>query len=123
MIKNQLLTPFFPKRQLPVCTFFTYNLDTTIVFICASIGNVDLSDLLSSMDDQIAKAKEQALSRKDILDKVEKWKHSLEEENWLDEYERVMFYRNYMCLCKVMVYWLKHYQYPYLFVTIGHSYK
>ncbi|KAM7511851.1 hypothetical protein LguiB_010726 [Lonicera macranthoides] len=51
-------------------------------------GNVDLSDLLSSMDDQIAKAKEQALSRKDILDKVEKWKHSLEEENWLDEYER-----------------------------------
>ncbi|XP_028103482.1 65-kDa microtubule-associated protein 5 [Camellia sinensis] len=51
-------------------------------------GNVDLSDLLLSMDDQIAKAKEQALSRKDILDKVEKWKHASEEENWLDEYER-----------------------------------
>uniref|UniRef100_A0A5B7A2X2 Putative microtubule-associated protein 5 isoform X1 n=1 Tax=Davidia involucrata TaxID=16924 RepID=A0A5B7A2X2_DAVIN len=51
-------------------------------------GNVDLSDLLSRMDDEIAKAKEQALSRKDILDKVEKWKHASEEENWLDEYER-----------------------------------
>ncbi|KAI8026893.1 65-kDa microtubule-associated protein 5 [Camellia lanceoleosa] len=51
-------------------------------------GDVDLSDLLLSMDDQIAKAKEQALSRKDILDKVEKWKHASEEENWLDEYER-----------------------------------
>ncbi|KAK3022715.1 hypothetical protein RJ639_046699, partial [Escallonia herrerae] len=52
-------------------------------------GNIDLSDLLSSMDDQIAKAKEQALSRKDILDKVEKWRHASEEEIWLDEYERL----------------------------------
>ncbi|KAJ0102997.1 hypothetical protein Patl1_05731 [Pistacia atlantica] len=51
-------------------------------------GNVDLSDLLSSMDDQIAKAKEEALSRKDILDKVEKWKHASEEEKWLHEYEK-----------------------------------
>ncbi|XP_073311976.1 65-kDa microtubule-associated protein 5 [Primulina huaijiensis] len=51
-------------------------------------GNNDLSDLLSSMDDQVAKAKEQARSRKDILDKVEKWKHAADEESWLDEYER-----------------------------------
>lgn len=42
------------------------------------------------MDDQIAKAKEQALSRKDILEKVEKWKLASQEENWLDEYERVI---------------------------------
>lgn len=48
-----------------------------------------MSDLLSSMDDQITKAKEQALSRKDILDKVEKWKVASREENWLDEYETV----------------------------------
>lgn len=52
-------------------------------------GNVDLSDLLSSMDDQIAKARQDALSRKDILEKVEKWKHASEEEKWLDEYEKV----------------------------------
>ncbi|XP_024021141.1 65-kDa microtubule-associated protein 5 [Morus notabilis] len=51
-------------------------------------GSVDLSDLLSSMEDQIVKAKEQALSRKDILDKVEKWKFASEEEKWLDDYER-----------------------------------
>ncbi|KAH9752464.1 65-kDa microtubule-associated protein 5 [Citrus sinensis] len=51
-------------------------------------GNVDLSDLLSSMDDQIAKAKEESLSRKDILDKVEKWKHGAKEEQWLDDYEK-----------------------------------
>ncbi|KAJ6346808.1 hypothetical protein OIU76_003480 [Salix suchowensis] len=51
-------------------------------------GNVDMSDLLGSMDDQIIKAKEQALSRKDILDRVEKWKFASEEEQWLDEYEK-----------------------------------
>lgn len=51
-------------------------------------GNADMSELLASMDDQITKAKEQALSRKDILDKVEKWKFASEEEQWLDEYEK-----------------------------------
>ncbi|KAH9686479.1 65-kDa microtubule-associated protein 5 [Citrus sinensis] len=64
-------------------------------------GNVDLSDLLSSMDDQIAKAKEEALSRKDILDKVEKWKHGAEEEQWLDDYEKVnivgKLFGNFLC--------------------------
>ncbi|KAI3868034.1 hypothetical protein MKX03_035250 [Papaver bracteatum] len=51
-------------------------------------GNVDLSVLLAGMDDQIIKAKEQALSRKDILEKVEKWKFAVEEEAWLEDYER-----------------------------------
>ncbi|XP_059312341.1 65-kDa microtubule-associated protein 5 [Lycium ferocissimum] len=48
----------------------------------------DLSDLLSSMDDQVVKAKEQAASRKEVLDKVDKWKHASQEESWLDEYEK-----------------------------------
>lgn len=48
-----------------------------------------MSELLQSLDDQIRKAKEQALSRRDILDRVEKWKFAAEEEKWLDEYERV----------------------------------
>ncbi|KAK6271342.1 hypothetical protein POUND7_008440 [Theobroma cacao] len=52
-------------------------------------GDVNLSNLLSSMDDEITKAKQEALSRKDILDKVEKWKHASEEEKWLDDYEKV----------------------------------
>ncbi|KGN51608.1 65-kDa microtubule-associated protein 5 [Cucumis sativus] len=51
-------------------------------------SNVDLSNLLSSMDDQVSEAKEQALSRKDILDKVEKWQFALQEEKWLEDYER-----------------------------------
>lgn len=58
-----------------------------------------MSDLLSSMDDQIAKAKEQALSRKDILDKVEKWKVASGEENWLDEYETVNHCIGYGLVC------------------------
>jgi len=41
------------------------------------------------MDGQIRQAKEQALSRRDILDRTEKWKFAAEEEKWLDEYERV----------------------------------
>ncbi|KAG5546606.1 hypothetical protein RHGRI_018701 [Rhododendron griersonianum] len=40
---------------------------------------------------QIAKAKEEALSRKDILDKVEKWMSACEEESWLEDYNRVLF--------------------------------
>lgn len=52
-------------------------------------GNIDLSDLLQSMDDQIRQAKEQAQSRREILDRVEKWRFAAEEEKWLDEYERV----------------------------------
>ncbi|XP_035546002.1 65-kDa microtubule-associated protein 8 [Juglans regia] len=41
------------------------------------------------MEEQIAKAKDQAQSRKDIVDKVEKWRYATEEEKWLEEYERV----------------------------------
>ncbi|MQL87004.1 hypothetical protein Taro_019546 [Colocasia esculenta] len=51
-------------------------------------GAVDLSELLLDMDNQIGKAKEQALSRKEILDRVEKWTFASEEETWLDDYER-----------------------------------
>ncbi|KAF3615325.1 putative dnaJ -like protein subfamily C member 2-like [Capsicum annuum] len=46
----------------------------------------DLSGLLSSMDDQVVKAKEEAASRKDVPDKMEKWKHASQEKSWLDKY-------------------------------------
>jgi len=52
-------------------------------------GNVEPAELLADMDNQIAKAKEEALSRKDILDKVEKWMSACEEESWLEDYNRV----------------------------------
>ncbi|KAL8209779.1 hypothetical protein R6Q57_006511 [Mikania cordata] len=51
-------------------------------------GNVEPSELLADMDAQIIKAKEEALSRKDILDKVDKWMSACEEESWLEDYNR-----------------------------------
>ncbi|XP_076949058.1 65-kDa microtubule-associated protein 1-like [Bidens hawaiensis] len=51
-------------------------------------GNVEPAELLADMDAQVIKAKEEALSRKDILDKVEKWMSACEEESWLEDYSR-----------------------------------
>ncbi|KAF3504830.1 hypothetical protein F2Q69_00040059 [Brassica cretica] len=39
-------------------------------------GSGDLLHILASIDSQIEKAKEEALTRKEILDKVDKWKHA-----------------------------------------------
>nr|XP_010926701.1 65-kDa microtubule-associated protein 8 isoform X2 [Elaeis guineensis] len=49
-------------------------------------GEMDHSDLLTCMEEHICKAKEEACSRKDIMEKVEKWMASCEEERWLEEY-------------------------------------
>ncbi|KAH9299334.1 hypothetical protein KI387_031016, partial [Taxus chinensis] len=51
-------------------------------------GTIDHLDLLANMDDQIAKAKEEAQSRKEIMEKVEKWMAACEEENWLEDYNK-----------------------------------
>ncbi|KAL0643092.1 hypothetical protein Bca4012_041382 [Brassica carinata] len=51
-------------------------------------GSGDLLHILASIDSQIEKAKEEALTRKEILDKVDKWKHAKKEEKWLDDYEK-----------------------------------
>jgi len=54
-------------------------------------GDVVHDDLLKTMDEYIYKAKEEATSRKDIVDKVEKWMASCDEERWLEEYSRVQW--------------------------------
>ncbi|XP_058070789.1 65-kDa microtubule-associated protein 1-like [Magnolia sinica] len=51
-------------------------------------GNVEPSELLADMDNQIVKAKEESLSRKEILEKVDKWMLACEEESWLEDYNR-----------------------------------
>ncbi|CAL9210893.1 unnamed protein product [Musa hybrid cultivar] len=51
-------------------------------------GNVEPSELLAEMDHQILKAKEEGMSRKEILEKVEKWMSACEEESWLEDYSR-----------------------------------
>lgn len=47
--------------------------------------------MLEQIELQIAQVKEEAFSRKEILEKVEKWMTACEEECWLEEYNRVRF--------------------------------
>lgn len=50
---------------------------------------MDPCELLANIEAQINKTKEEALSRKEIMDKIERWLSACEEENWLEEYSRV----------------------------------
>ena len=52
-------------------------------------GAVDSATILEQVELQIAKVKEEAFSRKEILEKVEKWLMACDEECWLEEYNRV----------------------------------
>lgn len=49
-------------------------------------GLVDPSELLANIEAEIVKAKEEALSRKEIMDRIDRWLAACEEENWLEEY-------------------------------------
>ncbi|KAL8534301.1 hypothetical protein ACS0TY_010349 [Phlomoides rotata] len=51
-------------------------------------GAVDAAHVLDEIELKIAKIKEEDLSRKEILEKVEKWMVACEEECWLEEYNR-----------------------------------
>ncbi len=52
-------------------------------------GEVDPSDLLSNLEEQITQAKHEASKRKEILEKMEKWMSACEEEGWLEDYNKV----------------------------------
>ncbi|KAF3793791.1 microtubule-associated protein 7 [Nymphaea thermarum] len=51
-------------------------------------GIVDPSELLANIEAQIVKAKEEALSRKEIMDRIDKWLAACEEEKWLEDYNQ-----------------------------------
>ncbi|KAK7294940.1 hypothetical protein RJT34_17839 [Clitoria ternatea] len=53
-----------------------------------SSDSVNPENLLQQIEHQITKTKEEALSRKEILEKVEKWLAASKEESWLEEYNR-----------------------------------
>ena len=79
-------------EEIFVCAHIEVDPDAAREKIMALIdsGNIEPTELLADMDNQIATAKEEALSRKDILDKVEKWMSACEEESWLEDYNRVL---------------------------------
>jgi len=50
---------------------------------------VDPSELLANIEAQIKRIKEEAQSRKEIIDRIDRWLSACEEENWLEEYNQV----------------------------------
>ncbi|XP_043721778.1 65-kDa microtubule-associated protein 6-like isoform X1 [Telopea speciosissima] len=51
-------------------------------------GLVDPSELLASIEAQITEAKDEAASRKEIMDRIDRWLAACEEENWLEDYNQ-----------------------------------
>ncbi|KAG1358784.1 65-kDa microtubule-associated protein 6 [Cocos nucifera] len=51
-------------------------------------GLVDPSELLADIGVQILKAKEESMSRKEIMDRISKWLAACDEETWLEEYNQ-----------------------------------
>jgi hypothetical protein len=60
-------------------------------FFCFITGAIDPSLLLEQIEAYVATVKEEAFSRKDILERVERWLNACEEEAWLEDYRKVRF--------------------------------
>jgi hypothetical protein len=61
-----------------------------MAFLCMfHPGLIDPSELLANIESQILKVKEESLSRKDIMDRINKWIAACDEEAWLEEYNQV----------------------------------
>lgn len=52
-------------------------------------GLVSPCELLTNIEAQIEKAKNEALSRKEITDRIYRWLSACDEENWLENYNQV----------------------------------
>lgn len=50
---------------------------------------MDPSELLARIEAQIEKAEEESMSRKEIMDRIDRWLAACEEESWLEEYNQV----------------------------------
>ncbi|XP_021746682.1 65-kDa microtubule-associated protein 3-like [Chenopodium quinoa] len=51
-------------------------------------GALDPASVLEQIESEVSKVKEEAYSRKEILEKVEKWLSAREEEEWLEQYNQ-----------------------------------
>ncbi|KAI3467947.1 hypothetical protein Pfo_024610 [Paulownia fortunei] len=51
-------------------------------------GLVDPCELLANVEVQISKAKDETLSRKEIMDKIDRWLSACDEEKWLEDYDQ-----------------------------------
>ncbi|KAJ1431351.1 Microtubule associated protein [Sesbania bispinosa] len=71
-------------------THLVPEIDSAVEYAVEAIesGSVDPACVLEQIELQIAQVKEEAFSRKEILEKVEKWLSACDEESWLEEYNR-----------------------------------
>jgi hypothetical protein len=60
-------------------------------FVSFITGAIDPALLLEQIEAYVATVKEEAFSRKDILERVERWLNACEEEAWLEDYSKVWF--------------------------------
>ncbi|KAL5208806.1 hypothetical protein ABZP36_033241 [Zizania latifolia] len=51
-------------------------------------SDAERSVILERLELQISEAKDEEFSRRDVLERMEKWQAALEEESWLEEYNR-----------------------------------
>ncbi|XP_029128439.1 65-kDa microtubule-associated protein 3 isoform X2 [Cajanus cajan] len=65
-------------------------IDSAVEYTVEAIefGSVDPACVLEQIELQVARVKEEAFVRKEILEKVEKWLSACDEESWLEEYNR-----------------------------------
>ncbi|XP_051121204.1 65-kDa microtubule-associated protein 8 [Andrographis paniculata] len=94
-LKASKMKEFFLKRQLEleeICSRSHMEIpsrsDMEKIISQIDSGEIDHADLLTSVDEQISRAEEEAASRKMIMEKVEKWILARDEERWLEEYSR-----------------------------------
>ncbi|KAG8057991.1 hypothetical protein GUJ93_ZPchr0002g26675 [Zizania palustris] len=61
----------------------------TMMLFDAIDSDAERSAILERLEVQISEAKDEEFSRRDVLERMEKWQAALEEESWLEEYNRV----------------------------------
>jgi protein regulator of cytokinesis 1 len=60
-----------------------------VAMLDAIDGDAERALILERLEVQISEAKDLEFSRKDVLERIDKWQAALEEESWLEEYNRV----------------------------------
>jgi len=72
---------------------------TSSTFALYSTGAIDPALVLEQIEAHIATVKDEAFSRKDILEKVERFLNACEEEAWLEDYNKVWMMANLIFSC------------------------
>ncbi|XP_042398376.1 65-kDa microtubule-associated protein 6-like [Zingiber officinale] len=89
-MKELVLKKRSELEEICINTHIEPDVSTAPEKICALLDSclVDPSELLVNIETQITKAKEEFMIRKEIIDRVNKWLLTCEEEDWLEEYNK-----------------------------------